>query len=93
MRIEGRDLINLGQSEPHLMRQSGKMRRREMPIAVLNEMQMLDQEIAAALAVAKQRAYFLERLWVDLTALWRAWRSTSSYSAMTVARRVLRRLG
>jgi hypothetical protein len=75
------------------MRQSGKMRRREVPIVVLNEMQMLDQEIAAALALAKQRSYLLERLWVDLTALWRAWRSTSSYSAMTVARRVLRRLG
>jgi hypothetical protein len=35
-------------------------------------MQMLDQKIAAALAVAKERAYLFARLRIDLTAFWRA---------------------
>src|SRR5206468_1125155 len=72
MRIEGCDLITLGQSEPHLLRQSGKMRGGEMTVTILNEMQMLDHKIAAALAVAEESAYLFARLRIDLTAFWRA---------------------
>ena len=71
MRVEGRDLVDLGQRELHLLRQRGEMRGREMAVAVLNQMQMLDQEIAPALAVAEQRAHLLERPRIDLAAFGR----------------------
>ncbi len=72
MRIEGCDLVDFGQRELHLLGQRGEMRRREKTVLVLDQMQMLDQEIAAALAFAEQRAHFGERLRVDLAALGRA---------------------
>src|SRR5262249_34721007 len=95
MRIERRDLVDLGQSELHLGRQSGEMGRRQMTVVILNKMQMLDQEIAPALAVTKQRAYLLERLRVDLTALRRARRATPAASAAVAAigRRRARQVG
>ena len=48
------------------------MRRREMPVTVLDQMQVLDQEIAPALAVAQQCAHALKRLRLDLAAFGRA---------------------
>jgi hypothetical protein len=47
-----------------------------MTVTILNEMQMLDQKIAAPLAVAEERAYLFARLRIDLTAFWRARRPT-----------------
>ena len=70
MRIEGRDLIDLGQREPHLVRQRREMRRGEMPVVVLDQVQMLDQQVAPARPVGQQRAHLVERLRVDLAALW-----------------------
>jgi hypothetical protein len=72
MGVEGCDLIDLGQSEPHFLRQSGEMRGRKMTVAILNQVQMLDQQIAPPLALAKERTYFLKRARLDLAALWRA---------------------
>ena len=72
MRVEGCDLIDLGQSEPHFLRQSGEMRGRKMTVAILDQVQMLDQQIAPTLALAKERTYFLKRARLDLAALWRA---------------------
>ncbi len=68
MRIEGRDLIDLGQRQFHLGGERGEMRGGKTAIGVLNEMQMLDQQIAPARLVAEQRAHFLERLRIDLPA-------------------------
>jgi hypothetical protein len=48
-------------------------------------MQMLDQQIAPAFAVAEERAYLLARLRIDLTALWRAWRPTPPASPAAAA--------
>src|SRR5262249_4208043 len=45
------------------------MPTRKMPIAVLDQMQMLDQQVTPACAVAKQRPHLLESMRVDLTAL------------------------
>jgi hypothetical protein len=56
-----------------------------MAVAVLNKMQMLDEEIAATLAIAKERTYLLERLRIDLAALWRARRPTPSATAAVAA--------
>ena len=44
------------------------MRRGQMPVFVLDEMQVFDQQIAAARPVDQQRTDFLQRIGVDLTA-------------------------
>ena len=72
MGVEGRDLVDLGQRELHLLRERGEMRGGEMAVVVLDQMQMLDQQIAPARAVAEQRAHLVERLRIDLAALGRA---------------------
>ena len=69
MRVEGRDLVDLGLRELHLVGERREMRGGEMPVAVLDEMQMLDQQIAPARPVAEQRAHLVERRRVDLAAL------------------------
>jgi hypothetical protein len=51
-----------------------------MTVTILNEMQMFDQEIAPALAVAKERPYLFARLRIDLTALWRTRRPAPAAS-------------
>ena len=61
MRVEGRDLVDLGQRQLHLGGERREMRGREMAVAVLDEMQMLDQQIAPARPVAEQRAHLVER--------------------------------
>ena len=69
MRVEGRDLVDLGERKLHLGGERGEMRGREMPVAVLDEMQILDQEIAPQLARTEQRADVIERSRIDLAAL------------------------
>ncbi len=69
MRIERGDLVNLGQGEPHLLGQRHQMPGMEAAVMVLQQMQVLDQEVAAALALAEQRRHFGERGRVDLAAL------------------------
>src|SRR6266498_3051559 len=66
MCVERRDLVDLGEREPHLLRQRHEMRRGQMAVAVLDQMQMLDQEIAPAWTLLQQRAHFLERARIDL---------------------------
>jgi hypothetical protein len=64
-----------------------------MTVAILDQVQMLDQQIAPPLALAKERTYFLKRARLDLAALRRARAPASAHSAAAVARRILRRLG
>ena len=93
MGVKGRDFIDLGKREPHLLRQRDKMGGREMTVAVLDQMQMLDQEIAPAFALAKERAHLFERLRIDLAALRRARRPAPAGSPAVVRRQSRRRLG
>jgi hypothetical protein len=51
------------------------MRGREVAVLILDEMQVLDQQIAAARTVQQQVPDFLERLRIDLAALGRARRT------------------
>ena len=76
MRVEGRDLVDLGERQLHLGGERGEMRGGEMPVAVLDEMQMLDQKIAAALARTEQRTDLGKRRRIDLAALGGAARAT-----------------
>ena len=78
MGVEGRDLVDFGEREPHLLRQRGEMRGGEMAVPILDQVQVLDQEIAPALAIAEQRAHLVERLRVDLAAFGRASRLTAA---------------
>ena len=55
MGVEGGNLIDFGQCQLHFLRQRGEMRRRKMPVTVLDQVQMLDQEIAPAWPVDQQR--------------------------------------
>ena len=61
MRVEGRDLVDLRKRELHLACQRSEMRGREMAVLVLDQMEVLDQQVAAARALAKERADFLQR--------------------------------
>ncbi len=45
------------------------MRRRQMAVAVLDQMQMLDQEVAPARPIAQQGAHLVARARIDLAAL------------------------
>ena len=56
MRIEGRDLVDLGLRKLHLGGERREMRGGEVTVAVLDQMQMLDQQIAPARLVAEQAA-------------------------------------
>jgi hypothetical protein len=47
------------------------MRGRDVAVAILNQMKVLDQEIAAARPLAEEIANFRERLRVDLPPLGR----------------------
>ncbi len=50
----------------------------QMAVMVLDQMQMLDQQVAPARAVGEQRAHFVERLRVDLAAFGRARRPAAA---------------
>ena len=53
MGVERRDLVDLGLGELHLRGECGEMRRREMAVAILQEMQVFDEKIAPARPVAE----------------------------------------
>src|SRR6266568_5618708 len=69
------------------------MRGREMTVAILDQVQMLDQQIAPTLALAKERTYFLKGARIDLATLWRARRPASAAALAMFGRHCLRRLG
>jgi hypothetical protein len=56
-------------------------------------MQMLDQKIAPAWPVGQQRKHFLQRFWIDLTALRGARRAPSPGSSGVLGRRSRRQIG
>ena len=80
MRIESRDLVDLGQRHLHLVRQRGEMRGGQMAVMVLDQMQMLDQQIAPARPVGEQRLHLVERRGIDLAAFGRARRPAAARS-------------
>lgn len=66
MRVEGRDLVHLGLRQAHLLGQRRQMARGEMAVAVLDEVQEFDQQVAPPLARAQQRLHLRERGRIDL---------------------------
>ena len=48
MGVEAGDLVDFGLRETHFLRERPQMRRREVPVAVLDEVEVLDQQVAIA---------------------------------------------
>ncbi len=69
MGVERGDLVNLGQRKVHLVGQGHEMTGVKAAEMVLQQMEMLDQQIGATLAVTEQRRDLGERGGVDLAAL------------------------
>jgi hypothetical protein len=69
MGVEGCGLVRLGQADPHLVSERREVRRRDLPVAVLDAVEMLDQEVAAARLVTEERLDLLERCRLDLPPL------------------------
>ena len=67
-----------------LIRERRQTRSREIAVVILDEMQMLDQEIAPARPITKQRAHFIKRLEIDLPALGRASRPSAAAAPVGV---------
>ena len=68
MGVERGDLVDLDQRQPHLLGQRRQMARMQAAEMVLQQMQMLDQQVAAALAVAEQRLHLGQSGRIDLPA-------------------------
>jgi len=82
MRIEGRNLVDFGERKLHLGSERREVRGGEVPMPVLDEMQMLDQEIAPARRIAKQRAHLIRRRGINLATLRGLWRAALAADAV-----------
>ena len=71
MGIEGRDLVDLGLGQLHLLGERREMGRREVAVGILDEVQILDQQVAPARRIAEQCPNPVERGRIDLAALGR----------------------
>ena len=69
MSIERGDLVDLDEGELHLLGERREMPRMQTPEMVLQQMQVLDQQIAPALAFAEQSLDLAERGGIDLPSL------------------------
>ena len=69
MRVESRRLEHLGEGELHDLGERREMAGRDLAKAVLDQVEMLDEEVAAKRPVAEQRLDLGERLWINLPSL------------------------
>ena len=69
MGVERGDLVDLDKGQPHLLGERRQMARMEAAEMVLQQMQVLDQQIAAPLAVAEQGLHLVQGRRIDLPAL------------------------
>jgi hypothetical protein len=70
MGVEGSDLVDLHESEPHVLGERREVARVQAAVMVLDEVQEFDQEIGPAWTVAKQCPDLVERGLVDLPPPW-----------------------
>ena len=69
MGIEGGRLVDLRHRHAHFLGQGGEMGGRETPEAVLHQVEVLDEQVAAARALPEQRADLVLRAGLHLAAL------------------------
>jgi hypothetical protein len=67
--VEGCYLVHLGLRQPHLLRERREVCRRQVAVAVVDLVQVLDQQVAAPRLFPEQRAHLLEGPGVDWPAL------------------------
>ncbi len=67
--VERGDLVDLGLGQAHLLGQRAQVARGQVAVAVLDQVQVFDQEVAAARAGAQQLAHIGQRLVLDRPAL------------------------
>ena len=79
MGVEGRDLVHLGKAQPHLLGERSEMGGRDLMVSVLDQVQVLDQEIASPRAIAQQGAHLRQSLRLDLTTFRRGARGPPSF--------------
>ncbi len=72
VRIEGRDLVDFGKRHFHFGSKRRQVRGGETAVVILDQMQMLDQQIAAARPICQQGAHFIECGRIYLPTLGRA---------------------
>ena len=65
--IEGGHFIDFGHRQLHLGRESDQVRRGKAAEAILNPVQMLDQQIPSTRGIAEKREHLLARLRIDAT--------------------------
>ena len=82
MRVEGRGLEYFRERQLHFIGERSKVRGGDLMISVLDQMQMLDQEIASARAVTEQLLDLGRSLWIDLTAFRRRFAPPPSLTGM-----------
>ena len=69
MGVERGDLVDLDQGEPHLLGERRHVARVQAAEMILQQVQMLDQQVAPAIAIAEQGLDLVECRWIDLPAL------------------------
>jgi hypothetical protein len=89
MRVERRHFVDFAERQSQLAGERRQVRSSELSVAVLNEMQIFDQQIALPRLLAEQRADFRERCGIDLAAF-RGWRRPATAAARLVDRNVNR---
>src|SRR3546814_10524233 len=67
--VEGGDLIDRRHRQIHLLGQRAQVARRQVAVAVLNQVQVLDQQIRPPRAVAQQSLDLFRRFEVELPTL------------------------
>jgi hypothetical protein len=67
MVIERGDFVHFGRRKAHLVRERDGMGRRNAAVAILDFVEMLDQEIACPRCITEQSLDFGQRLWIDRT--------------------------
>ena len=68
MGVERGDLVDLDQRQPHLLGERRQMARMQAAEMILQQMQMLDQQVAPALAITEQRLDLFQSCRIDLPA-------------------------
>ncbi len=81
MCVKSCDLINLGECHFHLGSKRGEVRGGDEPVMILDKVEVFDQQIAAARPIGQKRADLFEGLCIELSAFWRAGRTTAAATA------------
>ena len=82
MRVEGRGLEHLGKGQLHLVGKRCEMRRGNLAIGVLDQVQMLDQQVAPPRPVAEQKRDLFSGQGIDLAALGRRFGALAALARM-----------